>query len=191
MRRRLTTDDIERLEASARTAKAHRKAAETLTGWAQEPVRDDEVTPADLLVAAAWHLQQAGDGEAALVLYRRAVAAGATTSIDARCLLHAALLGAGLSEEAQQVAEEFRRSRPRVSDITAMAENYEETGNLEQAHRWVVVGANRLDLDDAADEFEIEYLLTARHRIRRALGFPPDELDEAAEANRARYRARP
>ena len=194
MRDWLNSDDIERLEASARTPKGHRRAAEALTGWAREPNQDDEVTPADLLSAAAWHLQQAGDGEAALDLYRQAVAAGRTTSLDARCLLHAALLEAGLSEEAQQVADEFRHSRPPISDVTAMAENFEEAGDLDQAHRWVVMGVNRLDLDDGtepANDFDTDYLLSARLRIRRAIGFPPDELDRTAEANRARHRSDP
>jgi tetratricopeptide (TPR) repeat protein len=194
MRDWLNSDDIERLEASARTPKAHRRAAETLTGWAREPNRDDEVTPADLLSAAAWHLQQAGDSEAALDLYRQAVGAGRTTSLDARCLLHAALLEAGLPEEAQQVADEFRHARPPISDVTAMAENFEQAGDLDQAHRWVVMGVNRLDLDDGtepADDFDTEYLLSARLRIRRAIGFPPDELDRTAEANRARHRSDP
>jgi len=194
MRDWLSSDDIERLEASARTPKAHRRAAETLTGWAQEPNGDDDVTPADLLSAAAWHLQQAGDSDAALGLYRQAVAAGGTTSLDARCLLHAALLEAGLSEEAQQVADEIRRSRPPISEVTSMAENFEEAGDLDQAHRWVVMGVNRLDLDDGtepADDFDTEYLLSARLRIRRAIGFPPDDLDRTAEANRARRRSEP
>jgi hypothetical protein len=191
MRNGVTFDDIERWEASARTPKAHRRAAETLAGWAQEPHRDDEATPADLLSAAAWHRQQAGDGEAALGLYRQAVSAGGTTSLDARCLLHAALLGAGLSEEAQQVADEVRRSRPPISDVATMAENFEEVGDLEQAHRWVVMGVNRIELDDDADDHEIEYLLNARQRIRRALGFPSDELDRTAEANRERHRSFP
>ena len=194
MRDWLSSDDIERLEASARTPKAHRRAAETLTGWAQEPNGDDDVTPADLLSAAAWHLQQAGDSDAALGLYRQAVAAGGTTSLDARCLLHAALLEAGLSEEAQQVADEIRRSRPPISEVTSMAENFEVAGDLDQAHRWVVMGVNRLDLDDGtepADDFDTEYLLSARLRIRRAIGFPPDDLDRTAEANRARRRSEP
>jgi tetratricopeptide (TPR) repeat protein len=187
MRSWLNVDDIERLEASARTPKAHRRAAATLADWARETNRDDEVTPADLLSAAGWHLDQAGDTEAALTLYRQAVAAGGMTDPDARCVQHAALLAAGRPDEARQVADELRRSRPRISDIAAMAENFELAGDLEQAHRWAAMGVNRLDLDDAADtdvDYEVVYLLDVRRRIRQALGFPPDELDETAEATR-------
>src|SRR3954451_15045415 len=57
----LNFDDIEEFEASARTPKAHRRAAAKLSEWAAETNPDDEVTPADLLSAAGWHLDQAGD----------------------------------------------------------------------------------------------------------------------------------
>jgi hypothetical protein len=188
VRSRLTFDDIERLEVSARKPKAHREAAATLAEWAREPIRDEEVAPADLLSAAAWHLDQAGDTESALALHRQAVAAEGTTSPDARCLLHAALLAANRPEEARQVADDLRRSRPRIIDVAVMAENFELAGDLEQAHRWVGMGVSRLDLSDAvetAEDYELEYVLNARQRIRQALGFPPDELDEAAETRRA------
>ncbi len=74
------------------------------------------------------------------------------------------------------MADELRRSRPRISDIAAMAENFELAGDLEQAHRWAAMGVNRLDLDDAADtdvDYEVVYLLDVRRRIRQALGFRP------------------
>ena len=98
-----------------------------------------------------------------------------------------------MPDEAKQVADEFRRSRPELSDLVMMAENFEKAGDLEQAYRWVLMGVNRLDVDDASEAtegFATEYLLSARQRIRSALGFPPDELDEVAEANRARHRSR-
>ena len=183
MRNWLDFDDIEQLEASARTPKAHRQAAATLVEWAREPNRDDEVTPADLLSAAGWHLDQAGDTEAALAHHRQAVAAEGTTTPDARCLLHAALLVAGRTDEAGQVADDLRRSRPRIIDIAAMAETFELVGDLEHAHRWAAMGVNRLELNAAADtldDYETLALLNVRRRIRQALGFPPDELDETS-----------
>jgi tetratricopeptide (TPR) repeat protein len=187
MRGALNFDDIEHLEVSARTPKAHRRAAAMLAEWAAETNRDDEVTPADLLSAAGWHLDQAGDTEAALDLYRRAVAAEGTTTPDARCLLHAALLQAGRLDEARQVADDLRRARPRIIDFAAMAETFELVGDLQQAHRWAAMGVNRLDLtatvDAADDDYEIVTLLDTRRRIREALGFPPDELDELDETD--------
>jgi tetratricopeptide (TPR) repeat protein len=174
-------EDIERLEASAPTDKAHREAAATLLGWAAERHPDDEATPADLVSAAAWHLDQAGDIEAALELHHRAVTAEGTTTPDARCTLAAALFDAGRPDEARQVAEDLRRSRPRIVDIAGMAEVFELVGDLQQAHRWIAMGISRLELVGEADPLEdvdVELLLNARRRVRQSLGFPPDDLDD-------------
>jgi tetratricopeptide (TPR) repeat protein len=177
----LSYDDVEGLEAAARTPAAHRQAAAELTAWADEQHPDDEVSPADLLSAAAWHLQQAGDTEPALELYRRAVAAEGTTTPDARCLLSAALLEAGRLNEARQVADGLRRSGPRIVDVASMAEVFELHGDLKEAHRWVAMGVTRLELaseSELPEEYEVDELLSVRRRVRQALGFPPDDLDE-------------
>jgi hypothetical protein len=181
VRARLDVDDLERLEASARTPKAHRDAAAALLTWAEEHRPDDGVSPAELVSAAAWHLDQAGDDDAALLLHRRAVVSEGTTTPDARCTLHAALLDAGRLDEARQVADDLRRSRPRIVDIASMAEVLEVAGDLEQAHRWVAMGVSRLDVTadtDWPEDYEVEVLLDVRRRVRQALGFPPDELDQ-------------
>jgi hypothetical protein len=85
-------------------------------------------------------------------------------------------------EEARQVADEVRRSRPGIGDIADMAENFELIGDLQQAHRWVEMGVNRLELEAAEDvdedDIDLITLLNARRSVRRQLGFPPDELDE-------------
>jgi predicted MarR family transcription regulator len=181
VRDRLTYDDIERLEASTPTPKAHREAAARLVAWSEDRHPQDVVTPADLVSAAAWHLDQAGDVDAALDLHRRAVTAEGTTTPDARCMLAAALFDAGRPEEAKQVADDLRRSRPRVIDIGSMAEVFELAGDLQQAHRWTAMGLSRLELvtdEDELEEFDVEQLLRTRRRIREALGYPPDEHDE-------------
>ena len=177
----VTSDDIERLEASARTPAAHRKAATTLTEWADQEHPDDEVSTAELLAAAGWHLDQAGDVEAALDLHRRAVAATGTTTPDARCMLTAALLDAGRLDEARQVANELRRAGPRIIDFASMAEVLEMHGDLVQANRWAAMGVSRLQLATDTDEpeaWEVEILFDVRGRVRQELGFPPDDLDE-------------
>ena len=177
VRSAVTFEHLEGFQVSSRTPEQHRKASATLVQWAAAPHPDDEETPTDLLSAAAWHLEEAGDIEAALEMHRRAIAAEGTTTPDARCLLHAALLTAGRLDEARTVAEELRRSRPSISDLAAMAENFEIAGDLTQAHRWVAMGVARLDLaDDETMDHEVEMLLATRRRIRSALGYPPDEL---------------
>ncbi|WP_167761839.1 tetratricopeptide repeat protein [Blastococcus sp. CT_GayMR19] len=147
--------------------------------WAQERNPADDVTPGDLLSAAGWHLDQAGDTEAALALHRRALDAEGTTTPDARCTLHAALLQAGRPDEARQVADDLRHSRPRLVDIAAMAENFDLAGDLEQALRWVAMAVNRLELDvEEDDDSAVIISLNVRRLVRHELGFPPDELDE-------------
>jgi hypothetical protein len=181
VRDRLTHDDLERLEVTSPTPKAHREAAARLVAWSEERHPQDQVSPADLVSAAAWHLDQAGDTEAALDLHRRAVTAEGTTLPDARCMLAAALLDAGRPDEAKQVADDLRRSRPRVIDIGSMAEVFELAGDLQQAHRWTAMGLSRLELvtdDEELQEYEVEALLATRRRVREALGYPPDEYDE-------------
>jgi hypothetical protein len=175
-------DDVERVETSARSPRTHREAAAVLSAWAEHPHPDDEANPAELLSAAAWHLDQAGDTDAALELHRRAVTAEGTTTPDARCLLHAALIDACRLDEARHVADDLRRSGPTVLDCAGMAENFENVGDLQQAHRWAAIGVNRIQLADDTDvdvdDFDVVELLNVRRRVRQALGFPPDELDE-------------
>jgi hypothetical protein len=62
-----------------------------------------------------------------------------------------------------------------------MAEVFELVGDLQQAHRWVAMGISRLDLvadTDEVEELEVELLFNTRRRVREALGFPPDEIDD-------------
>jgi hypothetical protein len=178
----LEDGDIEFLEVSARTPAAHRQAAATLQAWAAAAHPDDDVTTAELLCAAGWHLGEAGDTGEALDVYRRAVADGSTATIAPRCLLVAALLEAGQHDEAQRVADDFRRSKPDVIDFAVMAEAFEAAGDLRQAHRWVGIGVSRLEWADDRDLTvsggEVDQLLRTRRRIRAELGFPPDGLDE-------------
>ena len=176
----LTFDDIEAIERQ-RTPDAHRSAAAELLSWVEERHPDDEVSPADLLSSAAWHLGEAGDVEASLDLHRRAVAAEGAVSPSARCSLHAALLEAGQLEEARQVADEIRRSRPSIGDMADMAENFDMHGDLQQALRWAEKGVTKLQLDapdDIEDDIGVISLLNIRRNVRQQLGFPPDELDE-------------
>jgi predicted Zn-dependent protease len=177
----LSFDDVESLEG-ARTPAEHRTAADVLAGWAGEQhPDDDDVTPAALLSAAAWHLDMAGDPVAALELHRRAAAVAGDVPPDVRCYLHGALLKAGRADEARALADEVRRSAPDDLDVhVLMAENYEAAGDLRQANRWLALGTTRLDaadLEGRVDDDRALALLTARRRVRAALDLPPDGLD--------------
>ena len=186
MREPLDTDDVEDLEFQARTPEQHRELAARMVAWAQEPHPDDgeDVSPAALLARAGEQLDMAGDHDGALALFRQAVSAEGTALPDARCHLHRALLDAGDLEGARRLAEEVRHSRPSDPEVYQLiGEDYEAAGDLTEANRWMNLGLRRLvaqaeegDLD--LSDFRAVLLLVARRRVRRALGFPPDEFDE-------------
>ncbi|SCX56558.1 hypothetical protein SAMN03159343_3446 [Klenkia marina] len=175
MRPPLTEDDLDATEGH-RTPAAHRELAQTLLGWAEEVHPDDEVSTAALLAQAGWQLDLAGDTDGALDVFRRSQGARGTVEPDVRCSMAAVLLASGRTEEARAVAEKFRRSRPAPAECAAMAEVFETAGDLDQAARWTAIGLTRLELtvDDELDNWEAEYLLRARARIRAAQGLPLD-----------------
>jgi tetratricopeptide (TPR) repeat protein len=171
--------DLEKLETSAQTPDEHRAAAATLVTWAEEPLPEDDVAPARLLSSAAWHLETAGDTEQALDLHRRAVEAPGEVVPDARCYLHGALLESGRVDEARELADVIRREAPADTDVyLVMGENYALAGDLTQAHRWLTMGAERLERTDRPiSGIGVFHLLRARRRVRDSLGLPADDLD--------------
>ncbi|NYJ03879.1 tetratricopeptide repeat protein [Petropleomorpha daqingensis] len=179
MRGPVGDDDLEKWESSAQTPEDHRTAAATLLAWADEPHPEDDVPPARLLSSAAWHLETAGDAEDALDLHRRAVEAPGEVVPDARCYLHGALLESGRVDEARELANEIRREAPADTDVyLVLGENYALAGDLTQAHRWLTMGAERLERTDRPiNGIGVFHLLRARRRVRDSLGLPFDDLD--------------
>jgi tetratricopeptide (TPR) repeat protein len=181
----LSFDDVEELELAAEKPEQRRTAAARLVAWSDEPHPEDdaEVTPAMLLAHAGELLTTVGDHEAALDLYRRAAAAEGDVVPDVRCYLHHGLIAVGDLDAARRLAEEVRRSRPTDADVYALiGEDYEAVGDLVEANRWMNLGLRRLtdgieDPDEAPPDVVAALLLTARRRVRQALGFPPDEFD--------------
>lgn len=175
MRPPLTVDDLEATEGH-RSPEAHRELADTLLGWAREVHPDDEVSSAEVLAQAGWQLDLAGDTDAALDVFRRALTAEGRVEPDVRCSMVAVLLASDRPDEARAVAEEFRRTRPGPAECAAMAEVFEVAGDLDQAARWTAIGLTRLELtvDDELDDWEAEYLLRTRARVRAAQGLPLD-----------------
>lgn len=174
MRGPLSQDDVE-AAGGHHSPEGHRALAETVLGWAADPHPDDEVTPAELLVDAGWHLDLAGDTDAALAVFRRALEAGPTVP-DARCSMAAVLLASERTAEAREVADELRRAKPPIATCSAMAGVFETAGDLDQAARWTAIGLARLELSTDFDvvDGEAELLLTTRARVRAAQGLPPD-----------------
>jgi tetratricopeptide (TPR) repeat protein len=191
VREPLTIDAVEEFEFGARTPDARRAAAARFVDWAEErhPEDDEEVTPALLLVKAGEMLSLLDDHEAALEMYRRAVTAEGDVAPDVRCYLHHGLLQAADVDGARRLADEIRRSKPADPHVYAMiGEDYELAGDLTEANRWLNLGLRRylaeLEDEDAGEVLfddalsDAIVLLSARRRVRHALGFPPDELDD-------------
>lgn len=187
MREPLNSDDVEAVFAAARTPDQRRAAAARFEAWAQERhPEDDDVSPASLLVSAGEILSRVGDRDAATALFRRAVDAEGSAPPDARCYLHQALLDAGDVDGARGLADELRRERPPDGDVYVfIGENYELSGDLREAHRWMTMGLLRMEgqigiRGDAAATFAAA-LAQSRYRVRRELELPLDEGDALVE----------
>jgi len=179
----LTIDQVEAVEFRARTPAARRAAAAKLAAWAEEvhPEDDEEVSPALLLVKAGEALSMAGDHGTALEFFRRAVVAEGDVPPDVRCYLHHELLQVGDVEGAREVADDVRHSKPADPDVYVfIGEDYELIGNLAEANRWLNLGLSRVLSQTEGEDVDRDavFLLAARRRVRRALGFPPDEFDD-------------
>ena len=129
MRGPLSPDDVEELCARARTPEEHRGAAAQLAAWAQEVhPEDDDVSPASLLANAGEQVSRIGNSDAALEMFRRAVAAEGHVPPDVRCYLHHGLLDVGDVAGARRLADELRRERPADGDVYLFSSSYSSTG---------------------------------------------------------------
>ncbi|MFP5345571.1 MAG: SEC-C metal-binding domain-containing protein, partial [Actinomycetes bacterium] len=140
---------------------------------------DDEVTRAELMVEAGQQLALVGDHESALTAYRGAVETGEEVVPDARCFVFSALLTLGHREEAEQLNQELRRARlSQPAAFLFMGEHCEEAGLLDEANRWFTKGVLRWGREGKTAVGRV--LIQSRWRVRKAIGFPPDEFDELA-----------
>ena len=179
MRAPLTEEAVEEKAARAAGTGGHGDLARQMLAWADHPHERDEVPGADLLVGAGEQFALAEDHASALDAYRRAARCEEVTSPDARGFVVQALLDLGRPAEAEQVSEELRRSRPSTAaTYHLVGEAWEAAGKLDEANRWLTRGALLAEQQDAQMDWAI--LLIGRLRVRRALGFPPDDYDEAA-----------
>jgi tetratricopeptide (TPR) repeat protein len=185
-------DDVGQLGLDAETPEEQAALASRLIAWADEwdPSQDAGAPPAALLSEAGQILEILGDHVGALAAYRRAASAIGVVDPDVRGFLHRALVSVGDLPEARRLAEEIRRSAPTDLGVYAMVgETYERHGDLDQAHRWLNLGLQRLggaDVDgagvDGMDRLALDLLsiTIVRRRIRRALGLPADPADRVA-----------
>ncbi|MET8214173.1 tetratricopeptide repeat protein, partial [Streptomyces sp. NPDC005373] len=162
--------------------------AEELEALAREYPEDRE----EILVEAAGSWNDAEEYDRALALYQQL--------LDTRCeqphLIEAyrisTLWDAGRTEEAREAASVLRRQHPTDPDAwNFVAEALESAGELHDAADWFTAGtthllgpatpATRTAVEHTADPDGIEMLVIGRHRVRRRLGQPHDDLDNLAD----------
>ncbi|ABW15803.1 conserved hypothetical protein [Parafrankia sp. EAN1pec] len=109
-------------------------------------------------------------------------AAAGVADIDPRVWLHDALVRKGDEAEATTLRAEIKSSRSTNPDVyAAVAETLAEHGRQQEALTWFTMGFHRCQ-DADVPVYMLHLLLIGRRAIRRNLGFPPDELDEIADA---------
>ncbi len=138
----------------------------------------DEVSPRELLTEAGEQHELAGDEEAALALYRRAVGSTGRAALDPRCLLIHLLYRRGERAEADELEQRLRRSRPReASTYEYMGQVCVELGETTRALGWFNRGITLAE-DEGLMEAQMGRLCLARWRLRESLGHDPDQFDQ-------------
>ncbi|ETA02278.1 hypothetical protein CcI156_11595 [Frankia sp. CcI156] len=178
----LSDDDVDEIVFKAAGNGDHRGAAATLEALAERSeTHSERVTRASLLVDAGSQYGLADDWDEAIRCYRAAVADGGKCPVDPRVWLHDGLLRNGQQDDAAALRAELKASRsvdPGVYE--AVAESLESIGLLTDAHAWFTMGYHRCEHATVPD-FMLDLLLVGRRRVRVALGYPTDDLDEVAE----------
>lgn len=184
MRAPLSEDNFDDLEiaVSGGSAADHRAAAEHLLALAKEAHPDDEISTADLLVAAGGQFRFADDPQRALDVLWRAHECGGWEDLDPRAVIVDVLLDQGEHARAQEVSEQVRKSRPRDGGTYLyLGELWEDKGETKRALGWLMRGI-MLAEQGGPPQGDLDMLCLGRWRIRQQDGQEPDGYDEVALA---------
>ncbi|GAA1961208.1 SEC-C metal-binding domain-containing protein [Amycolatopsis minnesotensis] len=138
-----------------------------------------------LEAAHQWHL--AGNDERATELLADVLSLGGEDRAFAQSAMAELLFEAGRDDEARPYLDALKQERPAsILAYSLVGEMLEERGETKEALAWFTMAVARLTDEDltepgAARYWEGREALRGRLRIRQAMGFPPDELDEAAQ----------
>ncbi|AMB58034.1 hypothetical protein [Microterricola viridarii] len=194
----ITEDDIDNLElrdfdevAGSVTGGVaeHLEKAAIFEEWATDAdayTLDEGLTPAQLLVVAAEHLQMGRDYEEGFRVARAAAAHPSAQPFEAHPTLISLHLELDQRDEALALADEVRTGGASELGIYEMiASSFELADELALAERWYAIALRALDkvnLESPADRLS---LLSGRYRVRRDAGKPQDVLDAETEQLRA------
>ncbi|MEY9995839.1 tetratricopeptide (TPR) repeat protein [Streptomyces sp. V4I8] len=161
--------------------------AEELEALARKYPRDQE----ELLTEAAEFYTRAGQHERALALFQQVLDSDCEDPHLIEAFRIDTLWNAGRTDQAREAAEALRRRHPAdAGPWEIVAEMFEVADHLHEAADWFTAGvthllgpATPLSVDavrDATVGNGIEMLIISRHRVRRRLGQPCDDLDQIA-----------
>jgi tetratricopeptide (TPR) repeat protein len=156
--------------------------AEQFEAMAAAPALDgSELSRAELLATAAQLRQVDGETDRALELLRDAAADGSATRLPVASQVAYVHLQAGRPDEARAAVADLRpKDVSALNGLLYAGEVFETLGDLEAAHRWYTRGV--VLAERRGESFPGGLFLTARHRVRSAMGLDHDEYDEAADA---------
>ena len=164
--------------------------AEELIEWADTLDPESGLNRAALLTSTAQFLGYRDRHDDALVLFLAAVEDGGPVPPDTRLWLADGYLNVGDLDRARALFDEVRHDLPTNPTVyEVVGECWEERSDLEEAHRWFTLGWLRCSEADDADDQEALRLLVCRRRVRLALEWPLDDLDDSAEEYLAERRA--
>ncbi|MGW0632240.1 SEC-C metal-binding domain-containing protein, partial [Streptomyces sp. NPDC002758] len=146
----------------------------------------------EILLDAAGCWSDAGQYDRALALYQQLLDGGCEEPHLIEAYRISTLWDAGRTSEARDAAAQLRRQHPTNAGAwNFVAEMFETAGELHDAAAWFTVGVTHLlgpttpltrtAVEDAADPDGIEMLAIGRHRVRRRLTQPHDDLDRLAD----------
>lgn len=188
----LSRDQFDALEFGAARTGDHRDAALQMGRLVSACTQTAGITraEADLRAGEQWLL--ADDPAAAADWFRRALADGGETYVDARVDLARALFLLGDTDEARRLVDRLEadgRGDPRKCDLVAelLFEQSDQIGALDWANTGVelcLAAAGQpgalapRQLSSAVDQNELRMLLSLRYRIRHDMGLDEDEYDK-------------
>ncbi|MET7356262.1 SEC-C metal-binding domain-containing protein [Streptomyces mirabilis] len=163
--------------------------AEELEALARKYPQDQE----EILTEAAEFYSRAGQHEKALALYQHVLDADCEDPYLVQAFRMDTLWDAGRTDEARAAAKDLRRQHPAdAGPWNIVAETFESADELHDAADYFTAGVTHLlgpaapltvdAVREAMDATGIEMLVIGRHRVRRRLGQPHDDLDQLAHA---------
>lgn len=177
--REISEDDLDEVEFATGSDKA-----EIFIEWATDRERFTIVpplTPSELLLIAADHLEQRSEWDRAWETAESAVDAEGGSPFCAHEQFISQLVSRGEFDRAREFATELRMSGAfDASTAERVGEAFEDAQNWAEAQRWHVMAMRKLEADGEAGSFRHALAATARYRARRSAGLPLDMLDTEA-----------